>query len=209
MELRELSIEKRTEIGKGASGRARKNGLIPAIIYRRGEEGASVLLTDREFRKVAEKSRTSQVFTFKSEDKDLNGKKGIIKGVQQHYLKGIIEHVDFQQIEEDDVVKVRVPIEVHGVPFGVKNQGGVITVAGREVILKCTSANIPNMIKVNVSDLKLGERVRTGDVKLPEGAVLAGNPEETVASIVSGRAARIQAAQEKAPEGEKAAPAKA
>ncbi|MCL4146136.1 UNVERIFIED_CONTAM: hypothetical protein GTU68_052832, partial [Idotea baltica] len=128
---------------------------------------------------------------------------GIIKGVQQDYLKGLIEHVDFQQIEEKDVVKVRVPVEVSGVPYGVKNQGGVITVAGREVILKCTSANIPNMIEVDVSDLKLGERIRTGDIKLSEGTVLAGNPEETVASIVSGRAAKIQAAQEKTSEGEK------
>lgn len=206
MEIRELTAEKRTDTGKGASGRCRKEGKIPAVFYRAGKFGGAIELSDREFRKIAEKSRTSQVFQFKSESSEVNGKKVIIKDLQQDFLNGVIQHVDFQEVEDGDVVKVRVPLEVEGVPFGVKNQGGVITVASREVVLKCKPVAIPLEIIVDISDLKLGERVSTGDLALPEGAVLAGNPEETIASVVSGRAARIQAAEEKKAEAVAEAP---
>ncbi len=200
-----LDLKERNDVGKGESKRARRAGFVPIVLYASGKEGTSALVEERQFRQLAEKALPSQVFTFKSEVKALDGQKGIVKDVQLVADSRELLHIDFQLLEEGKPVVVSVPLFTTGEAPGVKNQGGVLTVQCKEIKLSCLPSCIPTEFEVSISQLKLGQRIRTGDLELPEGVTLKSNPDETVANVVAGRAARLMesdADEEGAAEGE-------
>jgi large subunit ribosomal protein L25 len=199
VETIKLSVTKRESKGSSASNRARGAGVLPAVVYNR-QGNISIELSTKEFVHAGEKSRTSQVFEFVSEDKELNGAKVIVKDVQKNFLKGSVQHIDFQRLIEGEAISVWVPLNVHGESVGVKKEGGILTTSCHRIRAKCLPDCIPQIIDVDVTPLKLGERIRTGELALPSGVVLVGNPKENVAGVVSGRQSRLmqQAANEAA-----------
>ncbi len=112
MEEQVLNVTKRDNLGKGNSGRSRTAGLVPSVIYQKGQASKSMLINENEFRKIAERAKTSQVYVLKSDDKDLDGMKAIIKDVQSEYLKGKLLHIDFQRVTSDSLISGRVPVSV-------------------------------------------------------------------------------------------------
>jgi large subunit ribosomal protein L25 len=185
-----LSVNKRISKGSSASNRTRSGGMLPAVVYNRAGN-ISIEMSTKEFVHAGEKSRTSQVFEFVSEDKELNGAKVIVKDIQKNFLKGSVQHVDFQRLIEGEAVAVWVPLNVHGESVGVKKEGGILTTSCHRIRAKCLPDCIPQIIDVDISSLKLGERIRTGELTLPEGVTLVGNPKENVAGVVSGRQSRL------------------
>ncbi|MCB0336093.1 MAG: 50S ribosomal protein L25 [Bdellovibrionales bacterium] len=205
MKVKKLKVSVRETRGGGVGRRKRNEGLIPGIVYSKDFPATKIELNNDEFVQVAERSYPSQVFEFESDNAELNGKQAIVKDIQREYLKAAVLHVDFQVLAADRPVKVSVPLNVHGEAVGVKAQGGVLTVSCRTIRLSCLPGSIPEILDVNISALQLGERIRTGDLELPEGATLAGNPMETVANVISGRLSRLAAAEGGAGEGASAA----
>lgn len=193
MEKHNLSVAKRPVVGSGESRRNRKVGKIPAVCYSKAVGTVGIEINEREFIRFAETSRSSQVFTFTSEDAALNSKEAIVKEVQRDFVNGKVLHVDFQILEEGTSVRVSIPVKVVGEPEGVKNQGGVLTVVGRSIDVTCLPNIIPGHIEVDVTALKLGDRLRAGDIKIPEGSKLKANPQEVIATVMSSRASAIQA----------------
>ena len=187
VETVQLDIKLRDKSGSTASRQYRRNGMLPGVIYSGGKEAKSILVSYKDFFQAAKKSKTSQVFRFKSEDSELDGTSAVVRDLQREYTKEALLHVDFQLLEEGSAVKVRIPLEITGVARGVKDEGGVLQIAAREVIVHCLSKNIPSILEVDITTLSIGQRIKTGDIELPEGVVLTGNPEETVVNIVATR----------------------
>lgn len=184
-----LEIHPREKTGTSNVRRMRKEGLIPSVVYHRGEESLDSAVVYKEFAKVAGQATSSQVFLLKSSDKRFDGKTCLVKDVQKDFLKNSVLHVDFQSLKDDEEITVRVPIHVVGEAYGVKNEGGILTVAIHDVGVTCLPRQIPKEFKVDVSELKLGGSIHASDIALPAGVKLDDDPEETIASVVAIRAA--------------------
>ncbi|RMG40185.1 MAG: 50S ribosomal protein L25 [Candidatus Dadabacteria bacterium] len=200
-----LEIELREGTGKGAANRVRHSGLLPGIVYSRNIDSIPISVSYKDFVRCAETSRPSQVFSVKSSAPELNGKSVIVKDVQLNYVKGRPVHVDFQLLSDQEKVRIDVPLEIQGEAFGVKNEGGVMTVSTREVTVQCFPKDIPEIVTIDVTNLRLGQRIKTGDLQLPEGVELYGNPEETIVSVLTSRASKTaegEGAEEEAAAGE-------
>lgn len=186
-----LEVEERVRTGKLEIKRMRKDGIAPGVLYSGGDKPRAIKFLLKDFVHLAEKAKTSQIFTLKSKDSSAGDVQAIVKEIQLNCQKDTVQHVDFQLLSEKTPVSVKVPLRVTGEAPGVKNQGGILTTQCREVTIVALPKDIPSEITVSVSGLKLGERIRTGEVNFPDGVTLKSNPEETVANVVSGRAARL------------------
>jgi len=197
-----LSVESRTNVGTSNCRNLRRQGFVPGIVYSRNEDSIPVVVKYNEFLKLARRAASSQLFTLKSEVQGLNGRIAIIKDVQKDYLnQGSPIHIDFLALREDVEVTMDVNLRVVGEPIGVKVSGGVLSVQVHEISVSCLPKNIPGRVEVDVTNIDLGESLHARDIVLPEGVQLAGEPDETIVSVVM-----IHVVEE-APAAEAAAPA--
>ncbi len=185
MEEFTVEVQQRTETGSSANRRYRRAGMIPSVVYSHGEETVVGLLTAKEFLRRAETATSSQVFTIKSKDaKHIDNRSAIVKEVQIDRLRNKVLHVDFQVLKENEEITLRIPLKFSGESIGVKDQGGVLSVATHELIVRCLPRSIPRVINVEVAALGIGDSIHAEELKLPEGVKLGGNPGETIVSVV-------------------------
>jgi len=161
----------------------REEGRLPAVIYGHGEapEIVAFLRHDVEVA-LAHGARTLQV--------KLAGKVNpyLIKEVQYDHLQKSPIHLDLARVDLTEKVRVRVGIELRGVPKGVKD-GGVLEQYMGAVEVECIVTEIPATLHPVVLNLALGESLLVKDLVLPPGVTVVGNPEDRVASV------RLQAAE--------------
>jgi large subunit ribosomal protein L25 len=189
-----LEFEARAERGSAANRRFRRQGFIPTVIYSHGEQNVPALLQAKQFLHLAERSTSSQVFTLKSKDgKVFNDRPAIVKEIQIDHLKGRVMHVDFLVLKENEEITIRVPLQFVGDAIGVKDQGGVLSIAAHEIAVRCLPRAIPRIVKVEVADLKIGATIHAEELVLPEGVRLDGNPGETIVSVVVPKSAAEEA----------------
>ena len=193
MEDYTLELSERERKGTSASRQLRKEGWLPAVIYSAKGECLDAKMNYKEFVRLAQRSRSSRVFTFKSESSKFDGKNAVVKEIQKEPLKGSVLHVDFQSFDEGERIRMDVPLRVEGEATGVKNDGGVLATACNAITVLGNPKSVPEIISIDISHLGIGQAVSTGDLELPEGVELVSNPLETVASVVSGRQSRVAA----------------
>jgi large subunit ribosomal protein L25 len=186
-----VNIQKRNEMGSSAMRRFRNAGLIPSVLYGRGQDSVSALLPARDFLQLAQQARISQVWRFKSEDKDLNDRMAIVKEVQQEFVSGKVTHVDFQVLHENEEIHVEIPLRVVGEAPGVKVENGILSVSAHELAVMCLPKAIPQLIEIDISSLALGQSIHAKDIALPAGVRLYGDPEETIVSVVTVRQTKL------------------
>ena len=182
-----LNAEKRQELGANAAKRLRAGGFLPSIMYARGEAAIPLAISYKDFVKAAQSARISQVFMFKSKDGEINSRSAIVKEIQKEGVSGRVLHVDFQALHENEEIVVRIPLKIIGEAVGVKLDGGILTVSAHELSVSTLPKSIPQSIEVTVSELRIGQSIHAEDIKLPEGVRLAGNPLETIVSVVAVR----------------------
>jgi large subunit ribosomal protein L25 len=167
----ELEAESRSDMGKGASRRLRRDGKVPAVIYGGGEAPQSITLVHSEIEKrLHHEAFYSHVLTV-----NVGGKanKTILRDMQRHPAKAIIMHMDFQRVDEGKSIRVHVPLHFIGedVAPGAK-AGGLITHELIEVALDVLPRHLPEFIEVDVSALDVGESLHLSDLPLPESGSL-------------------------------------
>ena len=188
MENFTIQVSERLQLGKGAANRSRKQWLIPGVAYHRHDTPTAVQVPFKEFTLLAQKARLSQVFTFKSDSALLDGKVAIVKEIQQDYLKGIVIHVDFQTLKDDEQISVDVPIKVVGEAPGVKVQKGILAVVTHEISVRCLPRNIPSVVEVDITALGLGQSIHAEQLILNAGVTLTDDPHKTIVSVIIPRA---------------------
>ena len=165
----QLTATSRSVEGKGASRRLRIAGYVPAIVYGAGEAPQAIQVLHND---VLLGSRFESFYSSVIE-LTVDGKKQsvLIKDWQKHPFKQLMLHMDFQRVNENETIKVAVP--VHFVnqdksPAG-KTAGLVISHNLNEVTVSCLPKNLPEFIEVDLVDLKAGDIVHLSDLKLPAG----------------------------------------
>ena len=178
-----IEVQKRTEAGSSANRRYRNAGLLPSIVYHRGEASQPALIEYRSFVNLASQSRKTQVFSLKSSEANLDGRSVFVREIQRHPVSGKLLHVDLQALKDDEELSVSVPVKAIGESPGVKLDGGVLSIILHEVPVRCLPKNIPSQIEVDISGLKLGNSVHASDLKLGQGVRLDIAPDEAILAV--------------------------
>ncbi len=164
-----LSVQSRSDFGKGASRRLRKQNLLPGIVYGGGKDPVAILLEQR----VLSKIRSNEAFYSAIVALEIDGKaeKVILRDLQHHPFKDIILHADFMRIRSDQEITLGVPLHFIGEEecHGVKVEGGSLSRIDVEIEIVCLPGDLPEFIEVDVTNLELGSAVHLSEIKLPEG----------------------------------------
>jgi large subunit ribosomal protein L25 len=169
----ELSAEQRSDVGKGASRRLRRNAaMVPGIIYGGGESPLNISLIENDLSKAIQNDTFfSQILALK-----ISGAKSqvIARDLQRHPASNKPMHIDFQRILADQEITVQIPIHFinEAECIGVKDQKGLITHHIIEVEVTCLPGNLPEFIEVDAQPLEIGSILHLSDLKLPPGVVL-------------------------------------
>lgn len=158
----------------------REEHRIPAILYGRGIENASLWLNGKDFSKTYAQVGESTVFKLSLGDND--ERNVIIKEVQKDIIDGHPTHVDFYQVRMDEEIEATVEIEFVGESPAVKELGGVLVKNIDEIDVKCLPADLPPKITVDVSNIKTFEDyIYVKDLKVSDKVELLVDPETVVA----------------------------
>jgi len=163
-----IAAQPRSEFGDNASRRLRKAGFIPAIIYSRGKESIAVTLKTEEWQ-VAYAKKAS-LYTISVEGKEIPA---IVKEVQFNHLKNYVYHVDFQAVDMAEEIHAAVALHAFGDCYGASH-GGVLEQEVHELPVTCRPDALPDQIKVDVTNLKVGDALTVADLVLPEGVKVRG-----------------------------------
>ena len=204
----ELSVELRKDEGKGASRRLRRAGSVPAIVYGGGKLGpVSIQMAHKDV------YMASQTEWFYSSILDLNlggdVQKVLLRDMQRHPFKQQILHLDFLRINENEAIRVRVPLHFlnqETSPAG-KTGGAYVMHEVTEVEISCLPKDLPEFIEVDLADLKVDDVIHLSSVKLPKGTEipeLSLGKEHDIA-VVSAKLGRAEVEPTEAVDGEEAA----
>ena len=218
----ELDAEFRETQGKGASRRLRHQGKVPAILYGGHSDARRLSLSHQKLLILLDNERFySTILSLKvGEEKQA----AVLKDLHRHPFKNAILHVDFQRVEENEKIRISIPLHFknEAIAPGVKTQGGLVSHMRTEIEVTCLPKDLPEFIEVDLSGLSLNESIHLSQLKVPEGVQLvelakedaavvtiysprAEEPETPVAAAAEGAAAPAAAA---AGDAKKAEPAK-
>ena len=180
-----LQVHERESRGSAESRRLRKQGLIPGVLYGRGNAPHAICVPERELRRVLTGAGGLHAIL----DVELEGQQSthpsILKEYQQHPVKGGIIHIDLQEVRLDQPIQARVVVELVGEPVGV-TEGGVLSQVNREVTVSALPMEIPEHLELDVSRMAIGDTLRLADLPPPrEGVEYLDDPEETVLATVT------------------------
>jgi large subunit ribosomal protein L25 len=192
----ELVAEFREMQGKGASRRLRREGKVPAILYGGHSEARALTLSHQKLAIMLENERFySTILSLKVGDQT---QAAILKDVQRHPFKNAIVHIDFQRVEDNQKIRMSIPLHFVGaaVSPGVKSQGGIVSHMRNEVEVSCLPKDLPEFIEVDLSGLSLNESIHMSQLKIPSGVELTALAKEdaAVVAIHSPRAEEPEAA---------------
>lgn len=187
-----IAAESRSEFGKGAARRARREGKVPAVLYGHGAAPLHLSLPGHDLMLAL---KTPNVLL----SLDIDGKKELAlpKDVQRHPIKRHLEHVDLLIVKRGEKVTVEVPV----VATGTVAPGGLLETVLVALPIEAEATHLPESIEVSVEGLEAGSSVHAQDIALPAGATLAVDGDTVVLHVMVPAAAEAEAAEEGA-EGE-------
>ncbi len=213
----ELVAEARTDVGKGASRRLRRDGKLPGIVYGTGKEASMITLQHNTvMHNLEHEAFYSQILSLKtgSETESV-----VLKDLQRHPYKRTLLHIDLLRVDANETLTMRIPLHYINEEkcTGVKNEGGIISHLMTDIDIVCLPKDLPEYIEVDMLEVALNDTLHLSDLKLPEGVEIhallhGGDDSQPVASVhapkvvASDEAEDAAAAAEEAAEGAEAAP---
>ena len=197
MQQFEINAEPRGDMGKGASRRLRRLGRVPGIVYGISQEATPIVVSQTDLvNQMQHQAFLSHILTL-----HIGGKseKVVLKDMQRHPYRTVIMHVDFQRIDENQELTMRIPIHFRNEDkcAGVRLEGGAISHIMTEVEISCLPRHLPEYIEVDLAEMKVGDTVHLGELKLPEGVSIyalkhGGDPTRPVVNVHIPRAIEIE-----------------
>ena len=177
-----LGAQRRSDSGKGAARQLRLSGRIPAVIYGHGRAPESLSISAADLKRALTGVEVSTaVFDL---DVEGAGVKALVREIQRHPFKADILHVDFYEIHAGEKLTLQLSVHLVGSPDGVRNGGGVLDQALREITIRVLPKDIPDRFDVDVTELRVGQSLHVRDLSIPDVEILTeGN--KTVCSVVA------------------------
>lgn len=176
-----LSATPRHEKGSRPSGRLRRTGLVPAVVYGLDADAIPVSVSERELAHIlAGEGGTNTLIRLELEgDEQLT----LARQLQRHPTRGDLVHVDFVRIRRDVAVAAEVPLHAVGEAPGTRD-GGLLEQLIFTLSIEAMPGSIPNEIEVDVSALEIGDQIRLSEIAMPAGVALQQDPEELVVQVI-------------------------
>jgi large subunit ribosomal protein L25 len=171
-----LSAESRTEFGKGGARRTRRAGKIPAVLYGHGLDPQHVSLSAREFTLAVKRGGANVLLTL-----DIAGTEALAvpKAIQRHAIKGTFDHVDLLAVRRGEKILVDVALVFEG----EASRDGVVQTELTSLAVEAEATNIPTELTVSIEGLEVGAQISAGEIVLPAGTTLSGDPEQLVVIV--------------------------
>jgi large subunit ribosomal protein L25 len=161
-----LDAVRRDQLGRNNSGRLRRQGQIPAVLYggpeRRGEP---IAVDPKVLLRILRQQGVNTLISLNLPDAGTS--RVLVKEYQLHPVQQVLLHADFYRVAMDKRLEVTVPVHLTGIAKGIKQQGGVLDFVHRELVVECLPGDIPEQITIDVTELMLHDAVRVRD--LPTG----------------------------------------
>lgn len=177
-----LSVSVGRATGSGAARRLRAQDHIPGVLYGHGMDPVSVSVARRDLRvALSGPAGVNTILTL-----DVAGKSypAIVKELQRHPVRRTVSHVDFLQIDLSEEITVSVPVRLEGTAKAVVSNGGLVDPAVDAIELRCTPANMPNEIVIDITDMTIDTVIHLADVVLPAGTTAVGDPDLLVVTVL-------------------------
>ena len=182
-----LSAQTRSIVGRSAVNQIKAQGLVPACIYGGHDKPVNLTLNKREISNLLAHATSEHVLVDLeiADGGKTSSRLALIQEVQHHPLRRDVLHVDFHAVRADEKLHAEIPVEPFGEPAGVKNFGGILEIALHSLEVECLPKDLPELIRIDVSGLNVGEAIHVKDIALPEGVSVRADGDLTVVRVAA------------------------
>lgn len=177
METKPLQAKIKKDNGSRIARRYRESGLIPSVLYGHKQEVLMLLIDGKEFNKTFDSGAKMVNLEW-----DSSKEMALIKDVQYDTFGKEILHVDFVRVDLTEKITIQVPIVLYGNSPGVK-EGGVLSHSMKNVEIECLPTGIPGNLRVNISELNIGNAINIKDIEFPPNVKVLENQDAIVVSV--------------------------
>jgi large subunit ribosomal protein L25 len=184
-----LKAEKRTVVGRNAIKKIKAQGLVPGVIYGSQGEPIALQVEARALTNVLAHALSEHVLVELeiADGSQSTNRLALIQEVQHHPLRPELLHVDFHAVSATEKITSEVPIEAVGDALGVRTFGGLLEHSLRTLEVECFPQDLPEIVRIDVSNLNIGESLHVRDIPLPSGVESLTPADLTVVSVVASR----------------------
>ncbi len=172
-----IAATTRTEFGKGAARRTRRAGLVPAVLYGHGTDPVHLSLPGHEVLLALRVANAVLELSIDGAESQL----ALAKQVQRNPIRGSVEHLDLVIVRRGEKVTVEVALVV----VGTHPADRMVMMDQQTIALEVEATNIPASVEIDITGLEIGDTVTAKDLKLPEGAVFPGEPDDLMLSLAA------------------------
>jgi large subunit ribosomal protein L25 len=190
-----LKATSRTSSGKGIARKIRRDGNIPAVVYRGGKDALKLVIDPSEI--TLKFNRTGNRNTLVKLDLDEGSRLCLVREVQRHPVSDAIRHIDFYEVVDDQYITVLVPVEAVGTAKGLK-LGGKLQIMRRDLKVRCKPADIPATVQVDVTELIIDSFIRVSEVSAPANTELVYGSDFNVLTVAGKRGDQAEEEEEDA-----------
>ncbi|MDJ0961009.1 MAG: 50S ribosomal protein L25 [Acidimicrobiia bacterium] len=183
-----LRADVRTESGSRPAKRLRRQGLVPAVVYGRGTDPISVIVSARDlYGALRTEAGANALINLEVEGGD--NVLTVAREIQRHPVRGEIAHLDFIKVSLDEAIQADVGIELTGEPIGVREEGGVVETIEVSVVIEALPTEIPSSIRLDISEMNVGDTLTIGDLPTIDGVTYVDDEDRPLVSVLVPRVA--------------------
>jgi large subunit ribosomal protein L25 len=178
-----IDAERRTEFGKGAARRLRRDKKVPVVVYGHGEDTQHLALPAHELMLALKQSNALLSLTI-----DGTSQLVLPKSVQRDPVRHTIEHVDLVAVRSGEKVTVEVVVQLDGKIA----PGGLLEHINDTIAIEADATKIPSELVVSIEGMEVGSSIHASDVPLPQGVTLIAEPDTMVVHVLSAQQASAE-----------------
>jgi large subunit ribosomal protein L25 len=180
-----LATTARTEVGKSATKRLRREGFVPVTVYGGGIDATSTAVNRRELAMILRAHGRNTIFTLQL---DAGATPVKIADLQLDPVRGQVQHVDLMRISLTEKTEFEITVRLVGESTGVKLGGGILDQVLHEIEVSCLPGDLPGAIEADVSALEIGEMIRVSDLQIDREKIeVLTDDSAVVATIIAPR----------------------
>lgn len=182
MSAEKIKAETRTEFGKGAARRIRREHKVPAVVYGHGNEPIHLTLPGHDTMMAIKHGGANALLEL---DIDGTTQLALTKQIQVDPIRRTLEHIDFVAVRKGEKVTVEVPVHLNGEAA----RETLVVTDTTTIQLEAEATHIPEFVEVDIEGLEAGTQILASDLTLPSGSVLLLDPETLIVNITQAQSA--------------------